>query len=264
MLWYWCFAFMFVSYDVSNCNLIGLFFSLFWTNQVQLLFRFYGISIFNWLVKTGPYKFIPLILKRLLNFNQKRRFVPSFLVWGFFFLPFSPRPFPLLNSTPGPVTGRAELTGSRSLLPRNRKPKRNQSKPIDVDVSTSMATSEVYDGEGVQDSDATDLSNFASLSATAPHWNSFLEPRNPFTLAWKVRVADDQERNNHDGKNNSGIQGGDDARRNNDVNGAVDTTGFSVDNRGGVIMTEAGSSRGYVCRPRDPTWARLIFAERKR
>lgn len=186
-------------------------------------------------------------------------------MWGLSsFLPSLPLSFLLVNSTPGPVTGRAELTGSRGILPRYRKTRRNQSKH-----SFSITTTEAYDGEGVQDSDTTDLSNFASLSATAHHWNAFLEPRKPFALAWKVRVADDQESNNHDGKNSSGIQGsggwGDDAQRNNDVNDAVDTSNFSVDNHnGGVIMTEAGSSRGYVYRPRDPTWARLIFAERKR
>lgn len=170
------------------------------------------------------------------------------------------------------------------MLPRNRKPRRNQPKPSftndvdgDIDASTSIAAAEDCDGEEVQDSDAPDLSNFASPASTSPghsHWNSFIEPRKPFALAWKVRVTDDRERDNHDGKNNtSGIQGagvesgtalgGDDERRNNDVNSAVDTTAFSVDKRG-VIMMEAGSTRGYVCRPRDPTWARLIFAERKR
>lgn len=195
--------------------------------------------------------------------------------------------------TPGPITGGAEVTGSRTMLP----PALRRPHPTVGARSSKPSASSAIE---------TDASGAPASAAAAA---VFMELRKPLVLSWEVEVAErdgpassDAEMETvdvvaaaavaedgtggmevrggpkrgasigaEDGKGGRGMKEQDENRPKGVVGGGAaageerGATGTKQKEGLGTGLEGEGSRGRFECaRPRDPAWARLVFADRKR
>lgn len=183
-----------------------------------------------------------------------------------------------VDRTPGPVTGGAEVTGSFGMLPpAQREPK----KPAVAGTTISDAA--------LSDATAAAAAAASRASRTAPsplplNSATFVELRKPLALAWNVSLATSGEERHrtethgHDGRveeyedepqseEGDSSVGKNKAKRLTEAEGGVSGDG---DDGGDMLAQDCAcaASRSGTARKcfrfRDPVWARLAFADRKR
>ncbi|CAM9911722.1 unnamed protein product, partial [Scytosiphon promiscuus] len=156
------------------------------------------------------------------------------------------------NRTPGPLTGGAEVTGSRTFL----LPSRVKRHPRKAPVAGYTASGPVVAFDPAT-ADAAAIKNTTAAPASAATAAVFMELRKPLELAWNVELVTSEAA--EVAKDVKGVRAA--AREAQEVLGLGRVEECTTGEGGGVREERSGTG---CSRPRDPAWARLVFSDRKR